>query len=105
MGEKGDSTMQFNYRFVHSMIRTPKVETADSIYFVEVIYEDVKDTVSCGEKHFVRIDTDSLRYDFRLDSVSLAIDKADVLSARPTDRDGKSRGKLPDIGAYEYIKP
>jgi hypothetical protein len=105
MGEKGDSTIQFNYSFAHSIIRTPKVETADSVYFVDVIYEDVKDTVSCGEKHFVRIDTDSLRYDFRLDSVSLAIDKADTLSARPTDRNGKTRDRLPDIGAYEYIKP
>lgn len=105
MGERKDSTTKFNYNFSYSIIRTPRVTTADSVNFNKVIYEDVKDTLNSGDKHFVRIDNDSLRYDFRLDSVSLAIDKANALSACPKDRHGKTRDRLPDIGAYEYVKP
>jgi hypothetical protein len=105
MGERKDSTALFNFDFAHSLIRTPKVETADSVHFVNVVFENIKDTVSSGEKHFVRMDTENLRYDFRLDSVSSAIDKADVKTAQPIDRDGRARDDHPDIGAFEYIKP
>lgn len=105
MGERTDSTAMFNFDFAHSLIRTPKVETADSVHFVNVVFENIKDTVSSGEKHFVRIDTKNLRYDFRLDSISSAINKADAATAQPVDRDGRTRDEHPDIGAYEYIKP
>lgn len=105
MGERDDSTVVFNYAFAHSIIRTPKVETADSVNFATVIYEDVKDTTSTGTKHFVKIDADLLRYDFRLASVSSAIDKGDAATALPTDRRGQPRDARPDVGAYEYVKP
>ena len=105
MGEWGiDSTRRFSYAFDHCIIRTPKVTTADSTRFTQVTYEDVKDTVKYGEKHFVRIDTDNLRYDFRLKETSAAIGKADPLTALPDDRDGKPRDEAPDLGAYEYRK-
>ncbi len=99
-----DSTRLFAYAFDHCMIRTPKVTTADSTHFAQVTYEDVKDTVKYGEKHFVRIDTDNLRYDFRLRETSAAIGKADPLTALPTDRNGMTRDAAPDLGAYEYRK-
>ncbi|MGI6242931.1 MAG: right-handed parallel beta-helix repeat-containing protein [Prevotella sp.] len=105
MGERTDSTTAFNFDFAHSMMRTPKVETADSVHFVDVVFENIKDTVSSGEKHFVRIDTENLRYNFRLDSISSAIGKADAKTAQPNDRDGRMRDDHPDIGAFEYIKP
>lgn len=105
MGEKGDSTVAFNYLFDHCILRTPKIETQDSVYFTNVDYEDVKDTVHYGEKHFVKIDTENLRYDFSLDSLSAAIDKADKTTALPIDRKGHVRDSLPDIGAYEWVKP
>lgn len=104
MGEPGDTTKTFNYAFDHCIIRTPKITTADSLYFTNVIYEDVKDTTSTGIKHFVKIDTDNLRYDFNLKSVSSAISKADPSTAMPYDRNGIKRDDTPDIGAYEYIK-
>lgn len=102
MGSPVDTTALDHYLFDYCMIRTPKLTTADSVHFTHVFYEDVKDTTSMGEKHFMKMDTDNLIYDFRLDSVSAAIGKADPLTALPDDRLGISRKKTPDIGAYEY---
>lgn len=103
LGSK-DSTLNnvFNYSFDHCLVRTPKPETADSVYLTNIIYENVKDTAKGAEKHFVRIDTDKLRYDFRLDSTSKAINAASAETSFPTDRDGEMRDERPDIGAYEY---
>lgn len=95
---------EFNYLFDHCVIRTPKVVTDDSIYFKNVIYEDVEDTTRGSWKHFVKIDTDNLVYDFRLDSISTAIGKADSKTALPTDRNALPRDEEPDAGAYEYVK-
>lgn len=101
-GTVSDTTATKNWLFDHCMIRTPKITTADSLFFTSVIYEDVKDTISMGEKHFVKIDIDNQAYDFRLDSVSAAIGRADSLTALPDDCDGNVRDDKPDIGAYEY---
>lgn len=95
---------EFNYLFDHCVIRTPKVVTDDSIYFKNVIYEDVEDTTRGSWKHFVKIDTDNLVYDFRLDSISTAIGKADPKTTLPTDRNALPRDEKPDAGAYEYVK-
>ena len=102
--EQPDSTLTFNYDFDHCFLRMPKVQTADSVHYVDVIFENVKDTTTSGAKHFVKIDTKRLRYDFRLDSASLAIDRANVKTASPIDLNGNRRDKKPDIGAFEYIK-
>jgi hypothetical protein len=52
----------------------------------------------------MRIDTDSLRYDFRLDTISPAIDRGNPLTSLPLDRNGIIRDEKPDIGAFELIK-
>ncbi len=104
MGGHSDSTATARYHFDHCIIRTPKVETADSTNFVSVNFENVKDTTMYGEKHFVKLDTDNLIYDFRLKASSSAIDKADPLTALPTDRLGVKRDERPDVGAYEWFK-
>lgn len=102
--KEGETEKEFNYLFDHCVIRTPKVETDDSIYFTNVIYEDVKDTTRGSWKHFVKIDTKNLIYDFRLDSISTAIGVADPKTALPTDRNALPRDEEPDAGAYEYVK-
>lgn len=102
MGTPGDTAIPFNYSFDHCVIRTPKVATADSIHFTNVLYEDVKDTVSMGLKHFVKIDSNNQYYDFRLSDKSAAIDKADPLTSASADRSGLPRDNKPDIGAFEY---
>ncbi len=101
MGYPGDT---FNYQFVNCIIRTPRITGADSVKFARVIYEDVKDTTKYGEKHFVKLDTDNLIYDFHLDSISAAIGAADPASSSQQDRDGRERDDKPDVGCYEYIK-
>lgn len=104
MGDQKDSTATFDYLFDHCIIRTPKVETADSVYYQSVDFENVKDTTVYGEKHFMKLDTDNLIYDFRLKETSAAVGKADPQTALPLDRLGLKRDDKPDIGAYEFVK-
>ena len=65
-----DESIAFNYRFVHSLLRTPEI-TDDSVSFKNIIWETPKDSIQ-GKKHFVLIDEDNLIYDFHLDSLSTA---------------------------------
>lgn len=104
MGEQVTEGNSFYYEFEDCILRTPAVENDDTVHFVRVLFENPEDTVATGKKHFMLVDTDNLKYDFRLDSVSTAIDKANPLTSRPVDRHGVSRGDKPDIGAYEFKK-
>ena len=71
MGLQTDTTRVFEYQFLHSLLRTPKVETADSVRFSNIIWESPKDSIQ-GTRHFRLIDEDNLIYDFHLDSLSTA---------------------------------
>ena len=71
MGFQTDTTHVFEYRFMHSLLRTPKVETVDSVRFSEIIWESLKDSIQ-GIRHFRLIDEENLIYDFHLDSLSTA---------------------------------
>ena len=93
-----------NYHFNHCIIRTPVITTDDSVNFVHVIFEDIEDTTIYGRKHFAMVDHGKQKYDFHLDSISSAIDKADAASSLPLDRDGKMRDEMPDVGCFERIK-
>lgn len=99
MGVADDSTkVDFNYYFGYSILRTPVVE--DTIRFEHVIWEKTTDEIQ-GAKHFRRIDTDLLRYDFHLDSLSTAIGTADPKRTIATDRDGNERDLTkPNMGCY-----
>lgn len=98
-----DSENAFNYDFANCIIRTPEVGEEDKPHFVDVIFEDVKDTVMYGIKHFVKIDGDKQYYDFHLRKESAAIGAANPETSAKTDRDGRKRDETPDIGAYEYV--
>lgn len=103
---KEDSTVAWNYRFISSLLRTPKKEESDTIQ--NVIWENVEDTASVsGQKNFKKIDISSYSpdycsYDFRLDRKSPAIGKANPLYTLPEDRNGIPRNEEPDMGAYEF---
>ena len=73
MGSVRDTTatIAFDYQFVNSLLRTPRVDTADSVRFTGIIWETPKDSIQ-GKKHFVTIDEENLIYDFHLDSLSTA---------------------------------
>ena len=99
-----EDTTASDWLFDHCLLRTPKVTTADSAKFVNVLFENVKDTTTMGEKHFQKMDTDNLIYDFHLRDKSAAIDQADPKTSPADDHDGMKRDDKPDIGAYEYEK-
>lgn len=91
------------FAFDHCVLRTEEMTTDDRLKFTNVIYEDLKDTEKFGEKHFVKLDTDNLIYDFHLSAVSAAVGAADPASSLPTDRDGVVRDKeKPDAGCYQH---
>lgn len=100
-----DSGNAFNYSFANCIIRTPALKEDDEDYhnFTNCTFEDVKDTVSYGRKHFVLVDGDNQRYDFHLRKESAVIGKADPATATKTDRDGRQRDEAPDLGAYEWV--
>lgn len=104
LAEYTDTTSIFNFDFAHCIIRTPAIETADSVHFYNVIFEDIEDTLASGRKHFVNIDNYNRIYDFRLDSVSTAIGQANTATSPTNDRSGRLRDDKPDVGAYEYLK-
>ena len=71
MGNVRDTIAAFEYQFINSLLRTPKVDTGDSVRFVDVRWETPKDSIQ-GKQHFKVIDEDNLIYDFHLDSLSTA---------------------------------
>lgn len=71
MGGVRDTIAAFEYSFYKTLLRTPKVESDDSVRFVDVIWESPKDSIQ-GKKHFITIDEENLYYDFHLDSLSTA---------------------------------
>ena len=70
-GIRTDTTHVFEYQFMHSLLRTPKVQTADSVRFSDIIWETPNDSIQ-GTRHFRLIDEENLIYDFHLDSLSTA---------------------------------
>lgn len=110
--DKGDGETDFNYRFISSLLRTPKPEddngTDEDGYaekLVNVIFEDVQDAEAIsGERNFRLVDINRQRYDFHLTSGSPAVDNADINNATLEDRDGMQRDEKPDIGCYEFIE-
>lgn len=96
-----------DYLFDHCILRTIKPDSIDNNHYVKVWWENPKDTVRSGRKHFRKIDADKQYYDFHLDSVSSCIDSAQVWQVLDfvIDRDGNGRDGKPDIGCYEYQKP
>lgn len=100
--DENDSTKAFVYQFEDCILRTPRITEADSVFYTRVVFEDVEDTVTTGEKLFREVDADLQRYDFHLAEGSAAIGKANPLTAMPTDREGTLRDEEPDLGCYEY---
>lgn len=99
-------TDSLDFRFDHCIVRTViEDSTVIADNFPSSVIETPKDSVQ-GEQHFRLIDTDNLVYDFRLDSLSTAIDKAMPLESITYDRNGSPRSSsTPSIGCYEWIKP
>lgn len=80
---------------------------ADSVRFVNNIYENPEDTMSYG-RQFLLFDTYARLYDFTPDTLAHFCDSADAswVEKFPLDRLGRNRGVdgRPDIGAYENVQ-
>ena len=112
MGTQADDDADFDYMFVSSIIRMPEVflpeektegrkDVADTLHFQKVVFEDPADTLSLGEKHFVKVDINTQHYDFQLSNASAAIDFGSPEYALPADRKGRKRDDKPDAGCFE----
>lgn len=102
-GVQNEEELDFNYHFAYSLLRTPEVKPEDDEdnTFENIIWEDVKDTISAGDKNFVKIDIDLLRYDFHLSENSKARSAANNLWSLPYDRDGiKPEKDEKNMGCY-----
>lgn len=93
------------WKFANSVLRTVLPDDSLKGRFDAVVFEDPKDTLSSGYKHFRKFDTENLIYDFQLDSVSSAIGKGKYGEMPQYDRAGRMRDEEPDAGAFEYVKP
>lgn len=94
-----NDTIESNFLFDHCILRTPEID--DTTKCSNIIWENVEDTTAAGSKNFIRIDTELLQYDFRLSSISKAINAADKNTSLPADRNATKRDEEPDMGCYE----
>lgn len=90
------------YDFHNCLLRTPEEET-DAEHMTDIIWEEPEDTITGGAKNFDMIDTDNLKYDFRLVPGSKAVNAGIILDNGFSDYDrlGRKRDEQPDLGAYE----
>lgn len=95
-----DTTAAFNYKFINCQIATPQ-DDKDSM-MTNIIWES-SDSIHDKAKNFKTFNTTDMIYDFRLDSLSRAIGKANKEYKLPYDRLGNLRDDEPDIGCYEYV--
>jgi len=89
-----------NYAFDHCILCTPEV--SDSM-LTNIIFES-PDSAVAQEKNFVLIDEDNYICDFRLDSLSKAVNGANTATSSTIELTGRKRDELPDIGCYEFYK-
>lgn len=96
-----------NYIFENTILRKSKPKEINAQRYKNIIWEETTDTVSGGEKNFVKVDAEKQAYDFHLSEKSKARDAGVTLSLgiSTTDRDGTTRSGNPDIGCYEYVAP
>lgn len=68
-GERKDDAVAFNYYFENCLLKTPADD--DTLHFSNIIWEEKTDT-TMGKKLFRLIDETNLRYDFHIDTLSVA---------------------------------
>ena len=81
---------QFNYKFENTILKTG-IKTGNSSRYVNCLINK--------NPRFKEV----VKWDYRIDSISPAIDKGLDLGI-PKDIVGNDRTGLPDLGAYEYVK-
>lgn len=101
-----DETVPNEYLFKNCLLNTDSV--SDSHF--EQIKWDRPSKKTWGKGHFRKFDLDRLTFDFHLDSLSSAINSADVVTTSVYylyDRDNVERltDGCSDMGCYEFVSP
>jgi len=91
-----------NITISNTLLRTPTIDKPRGMALNNIMYEDVKDTISYGEKNFKTIDLKTMFFDFRLKEKAKARNNAFVTTLPSNDRRGESRVGHPDLGAFIY---
>lgn len=94
----GNDKSDYKFTFASCLIKTPRTTAIKD----SVIYEG-ETGIEASFKNFKRVDNDSIRYDFHLDSISRAVGTADPKKILPYDLNGKKRNpEAPSMGCYEF---
>ena len=91
-----------NISIRNTLLRTTTIDKPRGMTLENIMYEDVKDTISYGEKNFKSIDLKTMFFDFRLKEKSKARNKAFATTLPSHDRRGEGRVEHPDLGAFIY---
>ena len=91
-----------NITISNTLLRTPTIDKPRGMVLNNIMYEDVKDTISYGEKNFKAIDLKTMFFDFRLKEKAKARNNAFATTLPSNDRRGESRVGHPDLGAFIY---
>ena len=91
-----------NITISNTLLRTPTIDKPRGMALNNIMYEDVKDTISYGEKNFKTIDLKTMFFDFRLKEKAKARNNAFATTLPSNDRRGESRIGHPDLGAFIY---
>ena len=114
-GRTKDESIPFNYEFSYSLVNT-KLDEKSPGYQEELSYypntiwdekEDDKGKSLAKDKNFLYIGKEDFDYDFRIDSLSAAVNLGAPEYAKqyPLDRNGRDRlnDGGPDVGCYEWM--
>ncbi|MBF1427774.1 hypothetical protein [Hoylesella nanceiensis] len=91
-----------NITISNTLLRTPTIDKPRGMALNNIMYEDVKDTISYGEKNFKMIDLKTMFFDFSLKEKAKARNNAFATTLPSNDRRGESRVGHPDLGAFIY---
>ena len=91
-----------NITISNTLLRTPTIDKPRGMALNNIMYEDVKDTISYGEKNFKTIDLKTMFFEFRLKEKAKARNNAFATTLPSNDRRGESRVGHPDLGAFIY---
>ena len=94
-------TINSEFKFDHCLLRTPEI--SDTVRCSNIIWENTTDTIATGHKNFQLIDSEKLKYDFRLTEISKAVNTAHATTSLPSARKAAPRDTKPDMGCYEYV--
>ena len=102
--------LPFEYFFRSCLLNTPKIEGDAAVgHFENCLWENDDKEHRRSANFSPDFDYESLEFSFQLDSLSHAVDAADLQisnSLAPTDRLGRSRlqDKGPDMGCFERVE-